>query len=92
VNEVVEGDVLEAARRWAAEIQLCSPMSIRATKQAAMRGLSVSTAQGMAEQWEYPAVKAMFASEDVQEGPKAFSEKRMPQWTGAPRRDAAGAE
>jgi len=36
----------------------------------------------MAEQREYPAVKAMAASQDYIEGPKAFSEKRPPKWLG----------
>ena len=35
-----------------------------------------------AEQREYPAVKAMAASQDYIEGPKAFSEKRPPKWAG----------
>ena len=38
--------------------------------------------QAMAEQRDYPAVKAMVASQDYIEGPKAFSEKRPPKWVG----------
>ena len=44
--------------------------------------VAVSLEQAMAEQREYPAVKAMAASQDYVEGPKAFSEKRAPKWTG----------
>ena len=34
------------------------------------------------EQRDFPAVKAMAASQDYIEGPKAFSEKRPPKWLG----------
>jgi crotonobetainyl-CoA hydratase len=82
VNEVVEGDVVEAAKRWAAEILACSPMSIRATKEAALRGLSASVEDGLRAEWDYPAMKAMLASEDAVEGPAAFAAKRAPLWKG----------
>ncbi len=82
VNEVVEGDVLEAARRWATEILAASPMSVRATKEAVVRGLATPYDQACADQWSYPAMKAMLASEDYIEGPRAFAEKRRPAWKG----------
>ena len=68
--------------RWAETICKNSPMSIRASKQAIQKGLAVSLEQAIAEQREYPAVKAMAASQDYIEGPKAFSEKRPPKWVG----------
>ena len=74
VNEVVpQGEVLAAAERWAETICKNSPMSIRASKQAIQKGLAVSLEQAITEQREYPAVKAMAASQDYIEGPKAFS-------------------
>ena len=76
------GEALAAAERWAETIAKNSPMSIRASKQAIQRGLEVSLEQAIAEQREYPAVKAMAASQDYIEGPKAFSEKRPPKWLG----------
>lgn len=82
VNEVVSGDVLDAARRWAEEILACSPMSVRATKEAVLRGLSRSISEGISEEWEYPAMKVMLASADAVEGPQAFAEKRKPNWKG----------
>jgi crotonobetainyl-CoA hydratase len=83
VNEVVaQGQALAAAERWANLILQNGPMSIRASKQTIHRGLGVSLEQAMAEQRDYPAVRALAASEDYIEGPKAFAEKRAPQWKG----------
>ena len=83
VNEVVpQGEALTGALRWAEMITKNSPMSIRASKQTIRKGLAVSLEQAIEEQREYPAVKAMAASQDYIEGPKAFSEKRPPKWVG----------
>jgi enoyl-CoA hydratase/carnithine racemase len=83
VNEVVPlNQLMATAERWAETIAKNSPMSIRASKQAIERGMAVSLEQAMTEQREYPAVKAMAASQDYIEGPKAFSEKRAPKWLG----------
>ncbi len=65
VNEVVpQGEALAAAERWAETICKNSPMSIRASKQTIQKGLAVSLEQAIAEQRDYPAVKAMAASQD----------------------------
>jgi enoyl-CoA hydratase/carnithine racemase len=84
VNEVAAaGEALAAAKRWAAEILACSPLSVRASKQALMRGLAEpSLAQAVRNEREYPAARAMLESQDYIEGPKAFAEKRKPQWLG----------
>jgi enoyl-CoA hydratase/carnithine racemase len=82
VNEVVGvGQAVEGAKRWAAQILECSPMSVRASKQAVYQGLEhagVAAAQAA----KYDAVVAMAKSEDYIEGPLAFSEKRPPAWKG----------
>jgi crotonobetainyl-CoA hydratase len=84
VNEVVPADQLEATvERWYADILRGSPMSIRASKETVMRGLSEpDVAAAMRAQAEYPAYAAWRSSEDAQEGPKAFAEKRPPAWKG----------
>ena len=76
-----EGEALSEARRWAEMILECSPMSIRATKQAAMMGLDQAGVRA-AHEGKYAAVKAMTKSDDYIEGPVAFAEKRPPEWKG----------
>ncbi|MBM4267167.1 MAG: enoyl-CoA hydratase [Deltaproteobacteria bacterium] len=82
VNEVVSAAELPAAaERWAARICECSPLSVRATKQAALNSLDRPLREAVAVQ-QYPAVLDLFRSEDCLEGPRAFAEKRKPVWKG----------
>ena len=81
VNEVVPAkDLHAAAERWAREILECSPLSVQATKQAALQGLAKPVLEAMTA--HYPLVQKLFTSEDVVEGPRAFAEKRKPVWKG----------
>ena len=81
VNQVVALDQLDAAvEEWVADILRCSPLAVRATKEAAMRGLDHPLPQ--AYYTAYPANRVRENSEDTLEGPRAFAEKRPPKWTG----------
>lgn len=80
VNEVVPvGGALEAAMRWANQILECSPMAIRASKEAVYRGFDEPNLEA-AVRTRYPEQVAAYAGEDFIEGPKAFSEKRKADW------------
>jgi crotonobetainyl-CoA hydratase len=72
---------MDTAKKWAAMILECSPLSIRATKEAAYAGFSEDSLEA-AIKAVYPGTEAMRNSEDFVEGPLAFSEKRKPNWKG----------
>ena len=81
VNEVVpQAQLMATAERWANEILECSPLSVQASKQAALLGLSKPLPEAMAG--DYPLVQKLWRSEDVVEGPTAFAQKRKPVWKG----------
>lgn len=84
VHQVVApGELMGAARTLAGEICQCSPMSVRASKQAVLSGLDEASVEAaIRNQRRYPAVAALFSSQDFVEGPRAFAEKRPPKWSG----------
>ena len=81
VNQVVPMERLDqTVEEWVSDILRCAPLAVRATKQAAMCGLGHSLPQAFYT--AYPAERLRQKSEDAYEGPRAFAEKRPPNWTG----------
>ena len=81
VNEVVpKAELMAAATRWAEAIAENSPLSVQASKQAALGGLGLPLEEALRK--SFPAVDKLFTSEDAKEGPRAFAEKRKPVWKG----------
>ena len=76
------GQALDVAKEWANQILECAPLSVRASKQAAMEGMNADSLES-AMNGKYDQVSAMIHSADFVEGPLAFSEKRPPNWKGA---------
>lgn len=81
VNQVVPKQYLDTAvDEWVSDILRCAPLAVRATKQAAMEGLNHPLAQAFYTDYEWETRRRN--SDDAQEGPKAFAEKRTPNWQG----------
>jgi crotonobetainyl-CoA hydratase len=81
VNDVVPRTDLDVAvDRWVKDILACAPLALRAVKQVVKRTRGLSPAEAQA--FRLPAVMAALASEDAEEGVRAFREKRPPKWSG----------
>jgi enoyl-CoA hydratase/carnithine racemase len=81
VNRVVRGDQLhDSVQELAETIAANAPLSVRAAKQMVYRAAVGRSEDEFAiadEIWE-----PVYRSEDAQEGPRAFGERRPPQWKG----------
>jgi enoyl-CoA hydratase/carnithine racemase len=81
VNAVVPAEgVMDEALALADRIIANAPLSVRYSRQVTLRAAEVSEE----EAWDLSdeASRIVFGSEDAQEGPRAFAEKRPPTWRG----------
>ena len=74
------GEALNEALASAASIAVNAPLAVAASK----RLIRASLESTEAEFWELQAgpFREVFRSNDAKEGPRAFAEKRPPEWTG----------
>jgi enoyl-CoA hydratase/carnithine racemase len=81
VNRLVPAArVVAEARALAARITANAPLAVRGSLAVAKQSLDMTDAELQALSQE--AMGPVAASEDYQEGPRAFIEKRAPRWTG----------
>src|SRR6185437_759705 len=81
VNRLEEpAKLLDAALELAGEILEGAPLSVRAARETVM--LATEMGRSAALRAARHASESAYLSDDAQEGPKAFAEKRKPKWTG----------
>ena len=81
VGKVVpRGEALSEAKKVAAQIAENGPLAVQAIKRSVIEGLSLPEKEALAKELEigWP----IFATEDAKEGPRAFAEKRKPNFKG----------
>jgi enoyl-CoA hydratase/carnithine racemase len=84
VNRIApEGTVLEAAVELARTVADNAPLAVQQTKRVLHESLAAGS-DWSPEVWAINsgAMRTVFTSEDAQEGPRAFAEKRAPKWSG----------
>jgi crotonobetainyl-CoA hydratase len=85
VNKVVPKDqLMTEARALAAIIAANAPLALKAIKAVikATLPLDVKSGYALMRSGAIPAYDAMLKSDDALEGPRAFAEKRKPEWKG----------
>jgi enoyl-CoA hydratase len=81
VNRVVPaGELEDAVREWAEKLASKSPLMMRLGKDAMFRQQDMAFADAL--EFLHAQLTIAFSTEDLQEGVKAFFEKREPVWTG----------
>ncbi len=80
VSRLVEqGEAVEAALALAERVSKNAPLAVSASKQLIKAAVDLSVDDFWEKQNSFMSV---FFSNDAKEGPKAFAEKRPPEWTG----------
>lgn len=76
-----KGGSVEVAMELAERVAKNAPLAVSASKQLVNATIGMSEA----DFWEYQKgfMKAVFTSNDAKEGPRAFAEKRSPNWSGS---------
>jgi crotonobetainyl-CoA hydratase len=84
VNRVVPADVLRTqALTVADQIAANAPLAVQANKRLAYEGLAYGVAHDPdLWTWHDSLAREVLRSRDAREGPRAFAEKRAPQWSG----------
>lgn len=84
INEVVPAAGLNAAvQRWCDDILRASPLAIQTSKAVTLAGLNEAGVDGaLRAQGNYPEFRAWRESADLDEGLRAFAEKRVACWDG----------
>jgi enoyl-CoA hydratase len=77
---VPRADVLATAQALARELAAKAPLAVRSILEAVHRGLQMPLAEGLAH--EATLFGLIAASDDMQEGTRAFLDKRSPVFTG----------
>ena len=81
VNKTVpHEELMPTAREWAGIIAEKAPLATQAVKQAMLRGLGMNLEDGM--KLEQALLTGLMGTDDFEEGIKAFSEKRKPDYRG----------
>lgn len=81
INRITEpGPSVAKAMELAERVARNAPLAVNASKELVQDAAHMSEA----EFWEYQKkyARIVLKSNDAKEGPRAFAEKRAPQWTG----------
>jgi dehydration protein DpgD len=81
VNDVVEyGELDRRVAEWTGDLVAGAPLSVRAIKEAVLRSVDVPLEEAFTATYAWE--ERRMRSRDAVEGPRAFAEKRAPEWRG----------
>lgn len=83
VNRVVaSSELLDVAMQMARGICSSAPLAVAAVKEISEATMSLGIEEAYRRSLDSSSYRALLSSEDAKEGPRAFVEKRAPQWQG----------